>query len=59
MIQVLDYDPAWAALFVQIRERVWLYVSDVAVAFEHVGSTAVRGLAAKPVLDIDVVNRRP
>ena len=55
MIQVLDYDPAWAVQFNEIHDRVWPYVRDVAIAFEHVGSTSVPGLAAKPVIDIDVV----
>jgi GrpB-like predicted nucleotidyltransferase (UPF0157 family) len=55
MIRVFDYDPAWTELFNQIRERVWPHVSDVAIAFEHVGSTSVPGLASKPVIDIDVV----
>jgi GrpB-like predicted nucleotidyltransferase (UPF0157 family)/GNAT superfamily N-acetyltransferase/chloramphenicol 3-O-phosphotransferase len=52
-----DYDPEWPARFrelaVPIRERL----AGVAVAVEHVGSTAVEGLAAKPVVDIDVVVR--
>ena len=41
MIQVFEHDPAWAERFNQIRDRVWPYVSDVAIAFEHVGSTSV------------------
>lgn len=50
---VSDYDPAWPLDF----ERVRAYVAP-AVPFaevEHVGSTAVPGLAAKPVIDVDVV----
>jgi GrpB-like predicted nucleotidyltransferase (UPF0157 family) len=55
VIQVVDYDPAWPSLFAQIRDRVWPHVSDVAVTIEHVGSTAVPGLAAKPIIEVDVV----
>ena len=54
-IQVVDYDPEWPNLFRRVRERVWPSISDFAIAIEHVGSTSVPGLAAKPVLDIDIV----
>jgi len=52
---VVDYDPAWPVQFCQIRDKVWPVVSDVAVGVEHVGSTSVPGLAAKPVIDLDIV----
>jgi GrpB-like predicted nucleotidyltransferase (UPF0157 family) len=54
-IQVVNYDPKWPNLFQRIRERVWPSICDFTIAIEHVGSTSVPGLAAKPVLDIDVV----
>jgi GrpB-like predicted nucleotidyltransferase (UPF0157 family) len=54
-IVVVDYDPRWAGIFEQLRSRIWPAVSDVATAIEHVGSTAVPGLAAKPIVDISVV----
>jgi GrpB-like predicted nucleotidyltransferase (UPF0157 family) len=54
-IRVLDYNPEWADHFCQLRERVWPYVRDIAIRIEHVGSTAVPGLAAKPVIDLDIV----
>jgi GrpB-like predicted nucleotidyltransferase (UPF0157 family) len=53
VIEVVDYDPAWAERFATERDvllptlRVWL-----AGEIEHVGSTAVAGLCAKPVIDI-------
>lgn len=52
---VLDYDPGWPHVFEEIRSFVWTAVSDIATAIEHVGSTSVPGLAAKPVIDVDVV----
>jgi GrpB-like predicted nucleotidyltransferase (UPF0157 family) len=51
----VDYDPDWPNLFQQVRERIWPSIRDFAIAIEHVGSTSVPGLAAKPVLDIDIV----
>ena len=60
-IVVSDYDPAWPGWFDTVRRRVWSAISDVAVRIDHVGSTAVPGLAAKPIIDIDIVvpRRRP
>lgn len=54
-IQVVEYDPEWPDQFLQLRDRIWPFVRDAALAIEHVGSTAVPGLAAKPVIDLDVV----
>jgi GrpB-like predicted nucleotidyltransferase (UPF0157 family) len=54
-ITVTDYDPAWPATFEVLRSAIWPAVADIATAVEHVGSTAVPGLAAKPVIDLDVV----
>lgn len=55
LIQVLDYNPEWPGHFAQIRDRIWPCVRDVALRIEHVGSTAVVGLAAKPIIDLDTV----
>jgi GrpB-like predicted nucleotidyltransferase (UPF0157 family) len=54
-LQVVDYDPDWPGIFLQLRDHIWPSVQDVAVAIEHVGSTSVPAMAAKPVIDIDVV----
>jgi hypothetical protein len=43
---VVDYDPTWPALFAALRAPVAAALVDVAIAIEHVGSTAVPGLAA-------------
>lgn len=51
----MDYDPDWPNLFVRLRDRIWPHVSDFAARIEHVGSTSVPGLAAKPVIDVDIV----
>jgi GrpB-like predicted nucleotidyltransferase (UPF0157 family) len=54
-IVVVPYDPAWPGRFQGLRRRIWPVVADVAESIEHVGSTSVPGLAAKPVIDIDVI----
>jgi GrpB-like predicted nucleotidyltransferase (UPF0157 family) len=56
-VVVVDYDPNWPLVFEQLRARAWSVVSDVAVGIEHVGSTSVPGLAAKPIIDISIVVR--
>ncbi|CAH1222161.1 hypothetical protein PAECIP111891_05298 [Paenibacillus allorhizoplanae] len=52
---VREYDPSWVQLFQQLRDFVLPVLSEFVVAIEHVGSTSVPGLAAKPIVDMDVV----
>ncbi len=52
---MVDYDPAWPGLFEALRAPIWRVVSDVALSIEHVGSTSVPSLPAKPVIDMDVI----
>ncbi len=57
-IVIVPYDAAWAAAFAAERDRLLACLGDVAVRVEHHGSTSVPGLAAKPVIDIQVSVRR-
>jgi GrpB-like predicted nucleotidyltransferase (UPF0157 family) len=54
-VVIVDYDPAWPDLFTQERRRLCGLLGDTALAIEHVGSTSVPGLAAKPIVDITLV----
>ncbi|MDR0906309.1 MAG: GrpB family protein [Oscillospiraceae bacterium] len=54
-ITVDPYNPEWAAEFEKIRSELSALLGETALAVEHVGSTAVEGLWAKPIIDIDVV----
>ena len=54
-IVVADHDPAWAEWFEQLRARIWPAIEAHALRIDHVGSTAVPGLAAKPIIDMDIV----
>ncbi len=59
MITVVDYDPAWPRVFEGLRHRYEIALRGVEViAIEHVGSTSVPGLAAKPVIDVDIIVTR-
>jgi GrpB-like predicted nucleotidyltransferase (UPF0157 family) len=53
-IEVVDYDIAWPGLYEKWRDRLTGTLGAAALRIEHVGSTAVAGLAAKPVVDIQV-----
>jgi GrpB-like predicted nucleotidyltransferase (UPF0157 family) len=54
-IVVVEYDPAWPDAFVRLAALYRATLGDLLVAAEHVGSTSVPGLAAKPIIDIDLV----
>ena len=54
-IQVVDYDPEWPHIFEREAARIRVALGDRALAIEHVGSTSVPGLAAKPRIDILLV----
>ena len=58
VIAVVEYDPAWPDHFERLREQyaAAMHAAGVqVVSIEHVGSTSVPGLAAKPVIDCDIV----
>jgi GrpB-like predicted nucleotidyltransferase (UPF0157 family) len=52
VVRLVEYDHAWPGLFEAERARVLRIVATPSVELHHVGSTAVPGLAAKPVLDL-------
>src|SRR5215510_4913483 len=54
-ITIVDYDAQWPVLFSREESRVRDVLGDRVLAIEHVGSTAVPGLAAKPRIDILLV----
>ncbi|HSY91834.1 MAG TPA: GrpB family protein [Candidatus Binatus sp.] len=54
-IVIQNYDPLWPQRFQTLRSPIAAVLGGLAAAIEHVGSTAVPGLAAKPVIDIDIL----
>ena len=53
-IVIGDYDPQWPILYEKEREEILNVIGHIALEIEHMGSTAVQGLGAKPIIDIMV-----
>jgi GrpB-like predicted nucleotidyltransferase (UPF0157 family) len=58
-VPIQDYDPAWPDSFSKLATAVKAALGSLVVSVEHIGSTAVPGLAAKPAIDLDVVLASP
>jgi GrpB-like predicted nucleotidyltransferase (UPF0157 family) len=58
-IVIVDYDPAWPRRFERERHRIQRALGDLAYRIEHIGSTSVPGLAAKPIVDLIVTVEDP
>lgn len=54
-VELSEPDPSWPALFEQHRDRIVAALGELASQVEHVGSTSVPGLAAKPIIDVQAV----
>lgn len=54
-IELVEYDPGWPRQFSRQAQRIRDALGDTARQVEHIGSTAVPGLAAKPIIDILLV----
>ena len=54
-VVVLPYDENWKLAFKEIKNELEQALGDCIIAIEHIGSTSVEGLAAKPCIDIDVI----
>ena len=54
-VEVVPYDEAWKSAFEEIKNEIEAVIGDIIIGIEHIGSTSVRGLSAKPCIDIDVI----
>jgi GrpB-like predicted nucleotidyltransferase (UPF0157 family) len=54
-VVIVDYDPLWPLVFEKLAKVVATALGQVLLRVEHVGSTAVPGLPAKPIIDLDAV----
>jgi GrpB-like predicted nucleotidyltransferase (UPF0157 family) len=57
-VVMADYDPSWPEVFEKLRERIAAALGPLVLAIEHVGSTSVPNMCAKPIIDLDVIVRR-
>jgi len=53
-IEILNYNPGWPARFAEEKAAILNAIGHWVVVIEHIGSTAVPGLGAKPIIDIMV-----
>ena len=53
-IEIVSYDPTWPRLFQELGGKLRSALGDIAVRIDHIGSTAVPGLAAKPIIDVQI-----
>jgi GrpB-like predicted nucleotidyltransferase (UPF0157 family) len=53
-ITIADWSPDWAGRFAQKAERIRTALGATALRIDHIGSTSIAGLAAKPIIDIQV-----
>jgi GrpB-like predicted nucleotidyltransferase (UPF0157 family) len=53
-VRLAAYTPAWAAAYAEERDRILSVLGERALGIEHVGSTAIPGISAKPIIDIAV-----
>jgi GrpB-like predicted nucleotidyltransferase (UPF0157 family) len=58
LVRVEPYDPDWPRRFDQEATRIKDALGDLALRIDHIGSTAVTGLPAKPIVDIAVAVAR-
>lgn len=56
---IQSYDPSWALSFLSLKAVYLQGLSGFEVDIQHVGSTSIPGVAAKPILDIDIILRDP
>lgn len=54
-VVIVDYDPAWPKLFESLSGRIRAALGSTVIAIEHVGSTSIPDMPAKPIIDMDVV----
>lgn len=53
-VKLVKHNPRWHQMFAQELEELWDYFGDYAIRISHIGSTAIDGLEAKPIIDIVV-----
>ena len=55
IIVIEEYNPRWKSDFEEVKSMISSYVGDLIIDIQHVGSTSIEGLAAKPIIDLDAI----
>ncbi|NTE85591.1 GrpB family protein [Agrobacterium rubi] len=55
VVEIVPYDPLWPQIYCEIEKSLRALLKDAIGSIDHIGSTSVPGLAAKPYIDVDVV----
>ncbi|UVD59163.1 GrpB family protein [Rhizobium sp. Pop5] len=53
-VELVSYDPQWPQAFLRIHDKLLTWVPQ-ALSIDHIGSTSIPGMTAKPLIDIDIV----
>lgn len=56
-VELVPYDPRWLEDFERISDKLQRLLAPYVMAIEHIGSTSIPGIAAKPLIDIDIILR--
>lgn len=54
-LEIVDYNPEWRKIFIELESKFLKFFGDNILNVEHVGSTSIPGLKAKPVIDVDII----
>jgi GrpB-like predicted nucleotidyltransferase (UPF0157 family) len=54
-VEVVNYNPDWKKWFTYLKYKIWPHISDIAIDIIHVGSTSIKGMSSKPIIDMDIV----
>ncbi len=52
---IVPHDPEWAKHFEEIKRKLSDYLDGIHINIEHIGGTAIKGLSAKPIIDLDII----
>ncbi|MGA4719928.1 GrpB family protein [Fictibacillus nanhaiensis] len=55
MIKLYEYNPRWEEAFIRLKTVFETELGNLIIGIEHVGSTSIKGMIAKPIIDLDII----
>lgn len=52
---IVPHNPEWVKSFEEIKKKLFDYLDGIHINIEHIGGTAIKGLSAKPIIDLDII----